>query len=157
MEKVPESAAAALELLQWIGYERDAAWATKLAILRLDRLEDIELFGAFLAEHDRHAAELGLLLRAADPRRDIPEDPPFLTRDPHVIGGLSRPDTVIAAAIVLESSRIARYDARPRHRDHEPHRVLDAVLERHAVDARLRLAWLTDRRSARSLARGAAA
>ena len=64
---------------------------------------------------------------------------------------------MIAATSGLEVSRIARYDTRPRHRDHEPHRVLDAVLERHAVDARMRLAWLTDRRSSRSLVRGAAA
>ena len=70
MEKVPESALAVQELLRWIGYERDAAWATKLAILRLDRREDIELFGAFLAEHERHATELGQLLarRSQAPR-----------------------------------------------------------------------------------------
>jgi hypothetical protein len=158
MEKVPEPAGSATqELLQWIGYERDAAWATKLAILRLDRHEDIELFGAFLAEHDRHAAELGQLLRAADPSCDVPDDPPFITRDPHVIGGLSEPDSVFSAAISLEGSRIGRYDARPRRRDAEPHRMLDALLERHAVDARMRLAWLTDRRSTRLLASGAAA
>ena len=157
MEKVPEFAGAALELLQWIGYERDAAWATKLAILRLDRREDIELFGAFLVEHERHVDELGHLLRATEPRCEVPEEAPFLTRDPHVIGGLVDADAVIVATSLLEVSRIARYDARPRNRDHEPHRVLDAVLERHAVDARLRLAWLTDRRSSSSLARGAAA
>jgi hypothetical protein len=157
MEKVPESTAAALELLQWIGYERDAAWATKLAIVRLDRREDIELFGAFLAQHHRHAEEIAQLLRAAAPGCEVPDEPPFITRDPHVIGGLADPDTVIAAASVLEASRIARYDARPRRGDDEPHRLLDAILERHAVDARLRLAWLTDRRSSRSLARGVAA
>jgi hypothetical protein len=157
MEKVPESAAAALELLQWIGYARDAAWATKLAILRLDRREDIERFGAFLAEHDRHAAELSQLLRTTDPRTEVPHEPPFLTRDPHVIGALVDADTVLAATTGLEASRIVRYEARPRHRDHEPHRVLDAVLERHAFDARLRLAWLTDRRSWRSSTRSAAA
>jgi hypothetical protein len=157
MEKVPESATAVQELLRWIGYTRDAAWATKLAILRLERREDIERFGSFLAEHERHATELGQLLRAAEPGSEIPGEPPFITRDPHVIGALVDPDTVIAAMSVLEVSRIARYDARRRHRDHEPHRVLDAVLERHSVDARLRLAWLTDRRSSRCLARGAAA
>jgi hypothetical protein len=157
MEKVPESATAVHELLQWIGYARDAAWATKLAILRLAHREDIERFGSFLAEHDRHATELGQLLRAAAPGSEVPGEPPFITRDPHVIGALSDADTVIAASSALEISRIARYDARPRHPDHEPHRVLDAVLERHAVDARLRLAWLTDRRSSRLLARGAAA
>lgn len=157
MEKVPESALAVQELLRWIGYERDAAWATKLAILRLDRREDIELFGAFLAEHERHATELGQLLRATEPGSEVPGEPPFITRDPHVIGALVDADTVIAATSGLEVSRIARYDTRPRHRDHEPHRVLDAVLERHAVDARMRLAWLTDRRSSRSLVRGAAA
>lgn len=156
MERVPESAAS-LELLQWIGYERDAAWAAKLAILRLDRREDIDRFGAFLAEHDRHAVEISQLLHAADPRCDVPDEPPFITRDPHVIGGLVEPDSVIAAMSALEASRIARYDARPLRSHDEPHRMLDAVLERHAVDARLRLAWLTDRRSSRSLARGAAA
>jgi hypothetical protein len=143
--------------LQWIGYERDAAWAAKLAILRLDRREDIERFGAFLVEHDRHTAELARLLRATDPRREVSHEPPFLTRDPHVIGGLVDADTVIAATSVLEVSRIARYEARLRRLDHEPQRVLDAVLERHAFDARLRLAWLTDRRTSRSLARVAAA
>jgi len=157
MEKVPEFAGAALELLQWIGYERDASWATKLAILRLDRCEDIERFGAFLAEHERHVDELGHLLRTTEPCCEIPEEPPFITRDPHVIGGLVESDSVIVATSLLEVSRIARYDARPRHRAHQPHRVLDAVLERHALDARLRLAWLTDRRSSSSLASGAAA
>jgi hypothetical protein len=157
MEKVPESAAAVQELLRWIGYERDAAWATKLAILRLDRREDIELFGAFLAEHERHAAELGQLLRATDPGSEVPDEPAFITRDPHVIGGLVDSDTVIAATSVLEASRIARYDERSRRRDDAPRRVLDAVLERHAVDARVRLAWLTDRRSSPSMARVAAA
>ena len=139
MEKVPESAGAALELLRWIGYERDAAWATKLAILRLDRREDIERFGAFLAEHERHVAELGQLLRATEPGCEVPDEPPFITRDPHVIGALHDADSVIVATRVLEVSRIARYDANPRHHDHEPRRVLDALLERHAVDARLRL------------------
>jgi hypothetical protein len=157
MEKVPESAGAAFELSQWIGYERDAAWATKLAILRLDRREDIELFGAFLAEHERHATELAQLLRATDPRSEIPDEPPFITRDPHVIGGLLDSETVIAATRVLEASRMARYNARPRRPDDGPHRVLDAVLERHAVDARLRFARLTDRRSSRSLVGRAAA
>lgn len=157
MEKVPEVHGAAFELLRWIGYERDAAWATKLAILRLDRREDIDRFGAFLVEHDRHSAELAHLLRATDSRCEIPEEPPFSTRDPHVIGGLVDPDTVIVATSALEASRIARYDARPRHGDDVPRRMLDAVLERHAAAARLRLAWLTDRGSSRSLARGAAA
>jgi hypothetical protein len=105
MEKVPESAGAAPELVQWIGYERDAAWATKLAILRLDRREDIEHFGSFLAEHERHAIELGQLLRAAEPWSEIPDEPPFITRDPHVIGALVDADRVIAAASVLEVSR----------------------------------------------------
>jgi hypothetical protein len=66
-------------------------------------------------------------------------------------------DTVIAATSVLEAARIARYDARPHRLDHEPYRVLDGLLERHAFDARLRLAWLTDRRSSRSLVPVAAA
>jgi hypothetical protein len=157
MEKVPESAADVLELQRWIGYERDAALATKLAILRLERREDIELFGAFLAEHERHASELGQLLRAADPACEVPDEAPFLTRDPHVIGALMDPDCVLTASIALEASRIGRYDTRPRRRDDEPHRMLDAVLERHAVDAQMRLDWLTDRRSSRSLAQGAAA
>ncbi len=157
MERVPEPHTAALELLQWIGYERDAAWATKLAILRLHRRDDIERFGAFLAEHHRHVAELAHLLRATDPRCEVPEEPPFITRDPHVIGEIVDPDIVIAAASALEASRIARYDARPRCADDIPHRMLDTVLERHAIDARLRLAWLTDRGSSRSLVGGAAA
>jgi hypothetical protein len=74
-----------------------------------------------------------------------------------VIGGIADADMVIEATSVLEACRIARYDARPRWRDHEPLRMLDAVLARHAVDAGLRLAWLTDRGSSISLARVAAA
>jgi hypothetical protein len=76
MENVPESAAA-LELLQWIGHARDAAWATKLAILRLARREDIERFGAFLAEHDRHTAELAQLLRTPTLEPKSPTSRPF--------------------------------------------------------------------------------
>lgn len=157
MAKVPESAATVVELQRWIGYERDAVWATKLAILRLERREDIELFGAFLAEHERHSTELGQLLRMADPGCESADEPPFITRDPHVIGGLSDAEGVLAASIALEASRVRRYEARPRRRDDGPHRMLDAVLERHAVDAQLRLAWLTDRRSSRSMGHGAAA
>lgn len=158
MENVPESTAAATrDLLQWIGYERDAALAAKLAILRLERREDIERFGAFLAEHERHASELALILRATDPCCEIPDEAPFLTRDPHVIGGLLHPDTVLAATSEIEARRIARYDARPRRGDDERHRVLDAVLERHSADARLRLAWLTDRRSSPTIAISVAA
>lgn len=130
MDKVPQSdGSPTRELLRWIGYEQDAAWATKLAILRLERREDIDLFGAFLAEHHRHAAELRQLLRTSDPGCEIPEDPPFLARDAHVVGGLSRAEDVIAAAVVLEGSRIGRYDARPRRRHDEPLRLLDALLE----------------------------
>ncbi|HEX8795266.1 MAG TPA: hypothetical protein VF765_30165 [Polyangiaceae bacterium] len=145
------------DFLRWLGYERDAAWATKLAILRLDRLEDIERFGAFLTEHQDHAAELALLLRATDPRCEIPDEPPFITRDAHVIGGIVDPDKVIAATRTLEVSRIARYEERPRRGRDEPHRVLDAVLERHVADARLRLAWLTGQRSSTFPAASAAA
>ena len=156
MQRVPEQPAPA-ELLPWIAYERDAAWAAKLAILRLKRVADIAHFGACLREHDRHTDELGQLLRASDPRLDVRREPFFATRDPHAIGALSNAEAVIDAMVVLEEARIARYESRRPRRDREPHFMLDALLDRHAVDARQRLAWLRDRVKTRAVAQVVAA
>jgi hypothetical protein len=141
----PGSSALLHELYSWIRCERDAAWATKLAILRVERREDIAHFGACLHEHDRHAAELGQLLRTAVPSSELPCEPSFVTREPFVIGALSEGEAVVAAMRDLEASRVGRYDSRTRRGQDEPLRMLDALLERHAANARRRLAWLTGR------------
>jgi hypothetical protein len=146
MEHVPESLVE--ELVQWIAAERDAAWAAKLAILRMNTREDIALFGAHLREHDRHADELTHLVRRVEPRRNIPRDPSFLTRDAFVVGALDRDETVIDAMRDIEAARIVRYERRPRVAKtggHEPASIVDAVLERHLADARARLDALEQR------------
>jgi hypothetical protein len=148
------------ELLRWIAYENDAVWTAKLAILRLERVEDIAQFGKWLREHERHAAELARVLRAQSPRLQAPSEPSFATRDPFAIGALDDGEAVIEAMRGVEAARIARYQSRDGARsapiDDRPHRLLDALLDRHALDARVRHVWLRDRCEARSLERGAA-
>ncbi len=131
------------ELLQWIGYERDAAWAAKLAVLRVGGRDDIAHFGACVCEHERHAEELTQLVRAVDREREIPDEPPFVTRDAFVVGDLDEGGPVLDAMARLEGARIARYELRRRDAS-----VLDALLERHLHDARARLAALLKRREA---------
>jgi hypothetical protein len=146
MPTVPESLAD--EIARWIAHERDAAYAAKLAILRLERCEDIAHFGRVLGEHERHADELGGLLRATRPDARPSREPSFATREAHVIGALRDGERILAEMAKIESTRIARYRDRPRRKDDEPHRMLDAVLERHLGDARARVAWLEKRRAA---------
>jgi hypothetical protein len=115
--------------------------------------EDIALFGAHLREHDRHADELAQLVRSAEPRRDIPREPSFVTRDALVVGALDRDQAVIEAMRDIEATRIARYEQRPRlakNGSHEPASIVDALLDRHLADARGRLAALEQRSGARS-------
>jgi hypothetical protein len=157
MDHVPESSVD--ELLRWIAAERDAAWAAKLAILRVQTREDIALLAAHLQEHERHAQELAQLVRAAEPRRSIPTEPGFVTRDAHIIGALDRDDAVIEAMTSIEAARIARYERRSRQvkRDRDaPSSLVDALLERHLDDARARLAALERCRQVRSMTRHAA-
>jgi hypothetical protein len=146
MEHVPESFVD--ELVHWIAAERDAAWAAKLAILRMRTREDIALFGAHLREHERHADELAHLVRAAEPRRDVPREPTFVTRDALVVGALDRDHAVMAAMRDVEATRIARYEERPRRaksESNEPASIADALLDRHLADARARFATLEQR------------
>jgi hypothetical protein len=151
MEHVPESFVE--DLVQWIAAERDAAWAAKLAILRMTTREDIALFGAHLREHDRHADELACVVRTAEPRRDIPREPSFVTRDALVVGALDRDQAVIEAMRDIEATWIARYERRPRlakKEGHEPANIVDALLDRHLADARARLETLEQRSRAHS-------
>ena len=150
MDRVPESTVD--ELLQWIAYERDAAWAAKLAVLRASGLRDIAHFGVCVREHERHAEELAQLVRAVDRRRAIPTEPVFVTRDPFVVGDLDDGRAVLRAVADLERARIARYEERRRG-----YSVLDALLERHLHDARARLSSLEDLRAAGGAPREAAA
>jgi hypothetical protein len=146
MQRVPDSWTNGLsgEISRWIAFERDAAWAAKLAILRLARCDDIERFGACLREHDR--------LRATGRASEAPSEPCFVSRDAHAIGAAEDAGDVLDAMRALETERIRRYETRPARVDDEPHRLLDALLERHAVDARSRLTWLEDRRRSRRAA-----
>jgi hypothetical protein len=148
MDRVPESTTAA-EILQWIAYERDAAWTAKLAILRARRREDIAYFGASLREHDRHTAELALLARLTDSATEVPMEPAFVTAEPFVIGAIDDGGALVEAVDRLERGRIARYEQRRRGSDGEPGSVLDGLLERHLADARARLASLRGLRQAR--------
>jgi hypothetical protein len=159
MDHVPESFVD--ELVHWIAAERDAAWAAKLAILRMQTREDIALFGAHLREHDRHADELAQLVRAVEPRRDIPREPSFVTRDALVVGALDRDQAVIEAMLGIEASRIARYEQRPRHASRDGSgaaSIVDALMDRHLADAKARLVALDSRtRSQAPIRREAAA
>ncbi len=155
MVRVPERSID--ELLLWIAYERDAAWATKLAILRAKTREDIALLGAHLREHERHADELAQVVRAAEPRRTIPDEPSFVTRDAHVIGALDGDEPVLAAMMELEAMRVARGERRAGRATNGHGSMVDALLERHLADARARLAALRRRRRAASIKHKAAA
>jgi hypothetical protein len=148
MDRVPESFAT-VEILQWIAYERDAAWTAKLAILRARRREDIAHFGASLREHDRHAGELAMLARLTDPAAQVPTDPCFVTEEPFVVGAIDDPATLVEAMDRLEAVRIDRYEQRRRGVDGGPGSLLDRLLERHLADTRARLASLRDLREAR--------
>jgi hypothetical protein len=148
MDRVPESPATA-ELLQWIAYERDAAWTAKLAILRARRREDIAHFGACLREHDRHAGELGLLARLTDPAAEVPTEPCFVTAEPSVIGAIDDAGALVEAMERLEAVRLDRYEQRRRGTDGQPGSLLDRLLERHLADARARLVSLRGLREAR--------
>jgi hypothetical protein len=143
------------ELLRWVAYERDAAWAARLAVLRVGRLEDIAHFGACLREHDRHAEELAQLVRATSPRQEIPDGPCFVVRDAFVVGALDGDGDVLSAMKALEEERIARYERRPRGDGGSPRTMLDALLERHLVEARSRRDALERRCRARVPARPA--
>jgi len=150
MDRVPESTVD--ELLQWIAYERDAAWAAKLSVLRVRGFREIAHFGACVREHERHAEELAQLVRAVDRRREIPTEPAFVTRDAFVVGDLDDGRAVLHAMAGLEHARIARYEERRRG-----YSVLDALLERHLHDARARLSSLEELRAAHRVPREAAA
>jgi len=141
MDRVPESPATS-ELLRWIAYERDAAWTAKLAIVRARRREDIAHFGACLREHDRHAAELGQLVRATSPAVDIPTEPSFVTKDAFVVGAVDDAQDLLAAMDRIETARVERYEQRPGRPAAAPGGHIDEILERHLADARARLASL---------------
>jgi hypothetical protein len=147
MDRVPESPAS--DLFRWIAYERDAAWTAKLAILRARRCQDIAHFGACLREHDRHATELTLLARLADPAAGVPTGPSFVTAEPLVIGAIALGGALVDAMDHLEAVRIERYEQRRRGGEGEPGSLLQQVLERHLADARARLASLRGLREAR--------
>jgi hypothetical protein len=127
------------DLLMSAAHERDAAWAAKLAILRLRRVEHIAFLGECLRQHDLHARELASLVRAADRRVPVPSEPRFLTPDALVIGALDDADRVLAALEELEAQRIRRYEAR-LGRQHPG--TVGAVLGRHYDAARARLVQL---------------
>jgi hypothetical protein len=150
MDRVPESTIE--ELLQWIAYERDAAWAAKLSVLRARDFQDIAHFGGCVREHERHADELAQLARAIDRHREIPTEPTFVTRDAFVVGALDDGRAVLHAVAGLERARIARYELRQRS-----YSVLDALLERHLQDAHARLNALEKLDVAQRGAREAAA
>jgi hypothetical protein len=136
------------ELVDHVARERDAAWAAKLAILRVRRLEDIAFLGACLREHERHAEEIAQLARAAGANGAIPREACFVTRDPHIVGAIADADAVIDTMRGLEHARIERYEQQRRSTDGEMRRTLDALLERHLLDARARLRALEALRSA---------
>ena len=148
MDRVPESLAAA-ELLQWIAYERDAAWTAKLAILGARRREDIAHFGACLREHERHTGELTLLARNTDPALKVPAEPSFVTAEPFVIGAIDDGVSLVDAMDRLEAGRIERYQQRRRGSENQPATLFDGLLERHLVDACARLSSLRRLRASR--------
>jgi hypothetical protein len=127
----------------WLARERDAAWTAKLAILRVERLDDIQHFGECLREHQRHVWELAGWARTGELARDSASllKPSFITRDPHAIGALAESSTVLAAMESIEVARVAHY----RSRDAATPAALDRVLGRHLIDAHARLKWLRDR------------
>jgi hypothetical protein len=150
MDRVPEGSLR--ELLQWVAYERDAAWAAKLAVLRARDLDEVAYFGACVREHERHAEELTQLVRAVDRGREVSSDPPFVTRDALDVGDVDAGHGVLAAVARLEHARVARYEQRTRSAS-----VIDALLERHLQDARARLCALRDLCAAHRVPLGIAA
>jgi hypothetical protein len=138
MDHVPESSATT-DILRWLAYERDAAWAAKLAILRAASCADIRHFGACLHEHNRHAEELGALARAADGRIRIPAEPSFITSDPCVVGAIDDGRALLHAMERLEAVRIDRYVGRCRAGADQLASMLHGLLDRHLADARARL------------------
>jgi hypothetical protein len=122
---------------EWVAYEHEAAWCAKLAILRAQSLDHIAHFGACLREHERHGKELSRNLPSA--RHTPPGRATFLTQEPHIVGALSGADELLDAFHRIEASRVARYEARVRAPHRSPSSMLDAILERHLVDARARL------------------
>ncbi len=130
------------DLLDWIAYERDAAWTAKLAILRAERLEDIAHFGACLREHDRHADELVRLARASDRRASVPTDATFVTDEPHLVGSLHGGRALLETMERVEAVRVDRYLARIPLASGESMTMLHGILQRHLADARGRLAAL---------------
>jgi hypothetical protein len=138
------------ELLRWIDYETDAAYAAKLAILRLRDASDIAIAGVWLRDHVRHADELAQLVRALAPERVVALEPSLSTRDAFVIGALSDADAdaVLEALRAIDRARAARYATRPRICEADGALLVDALLVRHAHDAAARIAWLDERLSA---------
>ena len=138
MDRGPESSAPT-DLVEWIAYERDAAWTAKLAILRAKR-EDIAHFGACLREHERHADELARLARMDDRSASIPTEATFVTREPHVVGAIADGYTLLEAMEQLETVRVRRYETRGPVVTADLATMIEGVLERHCADARARLA-----------------
>jgi hypothetical protein len=143
------------EALTWLARERDAAWTTKLVILRVEGLDDIRHFGDCLAQHERHVGELARWIRARGTTLDPLAlcNPSFVTHEPHAIGALSGSGPVLYAMEALEFARVVRYQAQL-----EPWRdlALDGLLEAHWDDARARLRWLRRRLRAAALHESAA-
>jgi hypothetical protein len=144
MDRAPGERA---DTAEWVAYEQEAAWCAKLAILRASRLDHIAYFGSCLREHERHAKELS---------RNLPSPSPgslgraaFLTNEPHVVGALKGDDDLLDAFQRIEAGRVDRYEARARAPHGTPSPMLDAVLERHLVDARARLESLRKMREPR--------
>jgi hypothetical protein len=141
MDHGPDSPAKS-HIVQWIEYERDAAWTAKLAILRASRCEDIAHFGECLREHERHADELAVLARMADRTAQIPTEPTFVTGDPFVVGAIEGGRALLEAMERLEVVRIERYACRSPAGADQPASMLNGLLDRHLADARARLGRL---------------
>ncbi|MCL2448579.1 MAG: hypothetical protein FWD17_06515 [Polyangiaceae bacterium] len=132
------------EARTWLDRERDAVWATKLLIIRVDALGDIRHFGDCLAQHERHVGELARWIGERGVTLDPVAlcEPSFATPEPHTIGALCTSAAALYAMEALELARLARYRVQPR-RPRQP--ALGQLLEAHAGDARDRLAWLRRR------------
>jgi hypothetical protein len=149
MDHVPESTRSS-EIIQWIAFERDAEWASKIAILRAKPFDAIAHFGRCRQEHERHAEELAELAKELVPNEDIPTRPQFLTRDALVVGALEDEATLIDTMERLEWTRIGRYEKRRCRRAAGAQPApLDGLLERHLNDTRDRLASLRRLKSQR--------
>jgi hypothetical protein len=130
------------DLLRWVAYERDAAAAAKLAILRAAGCESIRHFGACLREHDRHAEELAAWAGAQGRRISPRAEARFVTTEPLAIGDVDSGEALLDAMDRLETVRIDRYLARRAARGGEPASTFDGLLDRHLADAYARLARL---------------